>query len=229
MCKLSLPEENERLRDNSRKGLADKVKEYGSKYGMDAYSTEELWALATQLAPSDFSGKCRTVLNDPKSIHGISQKKELIVLAVKELVRRLVKEEKHADIVHGPEDVAHFAMPHLINETKEHFVVMSLNTKNHITGFDTVSIGSLTASVVHPREVFETALRHHAASIILLHNHPSGDPDPSREDINITQKLVDAGGVMGIPVLDHVVIGDNRFISLKEKGLIHEEKSFTRR
>ena len=220
MCKLSLPVENERLRDNSRKGLADKVKEYGAKYGMDAYSTEELWALATQLAPSDFLGKCRTVLNDPKSIHGISHKKELIVLAVKELVRRLSKEEETIDIIHGPEDVAHFAMPQLRNEMKEHFVVMSLNSKNHIIGWDVVSIGILTASPVHPREVFEMALRHHAASVILVHNHPSGDPSPSREDIATTKRLVDAGKIMGVPVLDHIIIGDGRFSSLKEKGLL---------
>ena len=82
------------------------------------------------------------------------------------------------------------------------------------------SVGSLTASIVHPREVFEVAIRHNAASIILLHNHPSGDPSPSREDINVTQRLVKAGKSMDIPVLDHIVLGDNRFISIKERGFM---------
>lgn len=222
MSKLGLPMENARLRDASRAGLADKVKEQGTKYGMEAYSTEELWALATSLAPSDFYGNCRTVLNDPKSIHGISEKKELIVLAVKELVRRLSKENEKIDVVHGPEDVAHFAMPILRDELKEHFAILSLNTKNHIIGWDVVSVGSLTASIVHPREVFEVALRHHAASIILVHNHPSGDPAPSKEDIAVTQRLTKAGKVMDVPVLDHIIIGNHRFVSLKERGILNE-------
>ena len=83
-----------------------------------------------------------------------------------------------------------------------------------------ISQGSLTASVVHPREVFEAAVRHAAASMILLHNHPSGDPSPSREDIAVTERLVKAGQVMDIPVLDHLIIGNNSFASLKEKGLM---------
>ena len=83
-----------------------------------------------------------------------------------------------------------------------------------------VSVGSLSASVVHPREVFRAAIDHAAAAMILLHNHPSGDPTPSREDIAVTERLVKAGKIMDIPVLDHVVLGRDRFISLKEKGLL---------
>ena len=95
-----------------------------------------------------------------------------------------------------------------------------MNTKNHIIGIKDVSIGSLTASVVHPREVFETAIMHHAAAMILIHNHPSGDPSPSREDISVTERLVKAGKVMDIPVLDHIILGDERFVSMKEKNLM---------
>ena len=82
------------------------------------------------------------------------------------------------------------------------------------------SVGSLTASVVHPREVFKLAIQQTAASMILVHNHPSGDPNPSREDINITNRLVQVGKLMDIPVLDHIILGDNKYISLKEKGVI---------
>ena len=95
-----------------------------------------------------------------------------------------------------------------------------MNIKNHILSMQTISVGSLTASVVHPREVFKAAVQQSAASMILIHNHPSGDPTPSREDIATTNRMVSAGKVMDIPVLDHIIIGNNRFISMKEKGLI---------
>lgn len=84
----------------------------------------------------------------------------------------------------------------------------------------TISIGSLSASIVHPREVFEEAVKYHSASIILVHNHPSGDPDPSKEDIATTERLIKAGEIMDIPVLDHIIIGNHHFSSFKEKGLM---------
>ena len=153
-------------------------------------------------------------------IHGLGPGKAATVLAAVELGRRLAIAEARVEIIHGPEDVARFAMPHFRHETKEHFAVLLLNTKNHILAMPVISQGSLTASVVHPREVFEAAVRHSAASMILLHNHPSGDPSPSREDIAVTERLVKAGQIMDIPVLDHVIIGNNSFASLKEKGLM---------
>ena len=153
-------------------------------------------------------------------IHGLGPGKAATVLAAVELGRRLAIAEARVEIIHGPEDVARFAMPHFRHETKEHFAVLLLNTKNHILAMPVISQGSLTASVVHPREVFEAAVRHSAASMILLHNHPSGDPSPSREDIAVTERLVKAGQIMDIPGLDHVIIGNDAFASLKEKGLM---------
>ena len=153
-------------------------------------------------------------------IHGLGPGKAATVLAAVELGRRLAIAEARVEIIHGPEDVARFAMPHFRHETKEHFAVLLLNTKNHILAMPVISQGSLTASVVHPREVFEAAVRHSAASMILLHNHPSGDPSPSREDIAVTERLVKAGQIMDIPVLDPVIIGNDSFASLKEKGLM---------
>ena len=130
------------------------------------------------------------------------------------------RESRSIEVIHGPEDAAHFAMPYFRQEQKEHFAILMLNTKNHILGLQDVSIGSLTASIVHPREVFETAILHHSAAIILLHNHPSGDPTPSKEDISVTQRIEKASKVMDIPVLDHIILGGGRYVSMKKDGIL---------
>lgn len=103
---------------------------------------------------------------------------------------------------------------------REYFVVMCLDTKNQPTNISVAHIGSLNASIVHPREVMKTAILSNAASIICAHPHPSGDPLPSPEDIQVTERLVEAGNIIGVDVLDHIVLGDNCYISLKEKGYI---------
>lgn len=95
-----------------------------------------------------------------------------------------------------------------------------MNTKNHIIAQETLSIGSLNASIVHPREVFRAAIKCGSASVVCAHNHPSGDPTPSAEDIRMTNRLCEAGEIVGIDVLDHIVIGDGKFVSLKEQGLM---------
>lgn len=100
------------------------------------------------------------------------------------------------------------------------YICLYLNTKNQVIHRQTIFIGSLNSSIVHPREVFKEAFRRAAASIICLHNHPSGDPAPSREDIEVTKRLVECGRIIGIEVLDHIIIGDHKFVSLKEKGHI---------
>jgi len=154
-------------------------------------------------------------------IKGIGEAKAATIIAAVELGRRLsekVSEKRY--VIHGPEDAAVYVMPRFRYETKEHFAVMLLNTKNHVLSVHVVSIGSLSASIVHPREVFREAIQNAAASVILLHNHPSGDPSPSREDILVTERLVKAGKIMDIPVLDHIIIGDEKYISLKEKGMV---------
>ncbi|MCI6159106.1 MAG: DNA repair protein RadC [Selenomonadaceae bacterium] len=153
-------------------------------------------------------------------IPGISTVKAATILAAVELGRRLsIKAAEKIGVVHGPEDAAHYAMPRFRHEQREHFAVMLLNMKNHILGMSDVSIGSLSASIVHPREVFRPAIQYAAASVILFHNHPSGDPSPSREDIAVTERLVRAGRIMDIPVLDHIILGERRFLSFKEEGL----------
>src|SRR5665647_1187816 len=117
-------------------------------------------------------------------------------------------------------DVADLMTEELRYLQKEHFVCLFLNTKNHVIGQETLSMGSLNASIVHPREVFRAAIKRSSASIICVHNHPSGDPTPSPEDIQMTARLVEAGQIIGIEVLDHIILGDQNFVSLKEKGFM---------
>ncbi|NVN90949.1 MAG: DNA repair protein RadC [Desulfuromonadales bacterium] len=108
----------------------------------------------------------------------------------------------------------------LMQETKEQFLTLHLDGKNRIICMDLVSIGSLNQSIVHPRHVFQTALISNAAAIICVHQHPSGDPTPSSEDISITRRLKEAGEIMGIKILDHIIIGDGQYLSFVERGLL---------
>ena len=204
-----------------KKELDSKVRECGTVYGMDIYSNHELLSLATSISPDILVGGFHEILDCPSMLKGIGRRKELAVLAVKELARRLMKEDaKDIKTIHGPEDVARFVRHHFWQEQKERFSILLLNTKNHIIGLKDISVGSLTASIVHPREVFEAAILHHAAAIILLHKHPSGDPSPSREDIAVTQRLMKASNIMDIPILDHIILGNGRFVSMKEKDML---------
>ena len=131
-----------------------------------------------------------------------------------------------SNYISSPVDAAEIAAKHFedMASDREVFSVMLLDVKNRVIGINVVSIGSLSASVVHPREVFKAACLANAASIILTHNHPSGDTAPSKEDINITSRLVQAGRLMDIPVLDHIIIGDNtgRSMSFKANDLIKD-------
>ncbi len=152
---------------------------------------------------------------------GIGSAKATLLAAAVELGKRLgLNPTAQKPVVRCPADAADYAMPRLRFQQREHFAIILLNIKHHILSMPIISIGSLTASVVHPREVFKAAVQNSAAAMILVHNHPSGDPSPSREDLNITRQLMEAGKLMDIPVLDHIVLGDNKYISLKEEGMI---------
>lgn len=154
-------------------------------------------------------------------IHGIKESKAAQIAACFEIARRLeVFSEDAKPKIASPEDVYKRIYPKLREQKKEMFIELCLDTKNQIIKEDTISIGSLNANIVHPREVFKVALAESAAHIIVAHNHPSGDPTPSREDIEITKKLIEAGKIIGIDVLDHVIIGDKRHFSMKEAGHI---------
>jgi DNA repair protein RadC len=122
--------------------------------------------------------------------------------------------------ISGMDDVIKAVKPLIADQNKEFFIALYLNTKNGIIKQEVVSVGSLNANVVHPREVFRTACMVSASSIIVAHNHPSGDPTPSREDIEITKKLAEAGKMIGIELLDHVIIGQDRNYGFKESGIL---------
>ena len=154
-------------------------------------------------------------------IKGIGEAKAIQILAAVELGRRIHKlNDQDRYVIRSPEDGANYCMEEMRFLSQEHFVCLYLNTKNQVLHKRTVFIGSLNASIVHPREVFKEAFRRSAASIICLHNHPSGDPSPSREDIDVTKRLVECGKIMGIEVLDHIIIGEHKYVSLKEKGYL---------
>jgi DNA repair protein RadC len=122
--------------------------------------------------------------------------------------------------ISGMDDVIKAVKPMIADQNKEFFIALYLNTKNGIIKQEVVSVGSLNANVVHPREVFRTACLVSASSIIVAHNHPSGDPMPSREDIELTKKLAEAGKIMGIELLDHVILGQDRNYGFQENGLL---------
>nr|WP_201713719.1 DNA repair protein RadC [Rossellomorea arthrocnemi] len=152
---------------------------------------------------------------------GIGLAKAVQIMAAVELGRRisnLAFDDRYS--IRSPEDGANYVMNDMRFLSQEHFVCLYLNTKNQVLHKQTIFIGSLNASIVHPREVFKEAFRRSAASIICIHNHPSGDPTPSREDIEVTKRLVECGRIIGIDILDHLIIGEKKFISLKEKGYL---------
>jgi DNA repair protein RadC len=140
-------------------------------------------------------------------------------LYVAELTRRRYR-GRVPKPVRGPDDVVAITGRKLQAQAREHFVVLLLNARHECTAVETVSIGSLNASIVHPREVFRPAVLASAASIIVVHNHPSGDPEPSEEDLSITRRLVQAGEILGIGLLDHVVIAQRGVVSLRARGVM---------
>jgi DNA repair protein RadC len=122
--------------------------------------------------------------------------------------------------VRSPEDGYNLLKQFLGEADREHFIVVCLDTKNQPTAINICHIGSLNASIVHPRECFKSAILSNAASILVGHNHPSGKCDPSKEDIEVTRRLVEAGKIIGIDVLDHIIVGEDKYVSLKEKGFV---------
>jgi len=160
--------------------------------------------------------------NTIAKISGIKKDKAAALLAAFEISRRILHQQRwyNQQSVTSPDKVAEIFIPLFKDEVKEKFTVVCLNSANKIIKFETISVGSLNASIVHPREVFKTAIENNSASVLLMHNHPSGNPEPSSEDIAITRKLREGGTILGIPVVDHIIIAGNNYLSFMEKGLI---------
>jgi DNA repair protein RadC len=160
-------------------------------------------------------------IEDLQENKGIGPDKAVTIKAALELGCRLATMPREvAGAITNPRQAADLFMEELRYKKKEYFKILLLNTKNHVISREEISVGSLSASIVHPREIFNMPLRKSAASVILVHNHPSGDPSPSQEDLEVTRRLVDAGNILGISVRDHIIIGDGCFFSFREKGLL---------
>ncbi len=168
----------------------------------------------------DLRGLLNCSIEELQSVQGIGPAKASQLVAIVELAVRLAAARQQQMVIRQPADVRDLLMPRLQHLAQEEFVMLVLDTKNKVLAIDDVFRGSLNASIVHPREVFKRAISRSAAAIIVAHNHPSGDPTPSREDIEVTRRLVEAGKIIGIEVLDHVIFGDGKTVSMKEKGLV---------
>lgn len=208
------------------------------KYGVNTLSNAELLAIIISTGTKEMSAidLANHIINSSNEglrfftnctieelsmIKGVGLAKSSQIIASIELGKRIALTSKANNYkIKSPDDVSHLLMEEMRYLNKEFFNVILLNTKNEVIAVENISIGSLNASIVHPREVFSRAIKRVSSSIILVHNHPSGDPQPSKEDINITKRLVEAGRIIGIEVLDHIIIGDNVYISFKEKNII---------
>jgi len=161
----------------------------------------------------------RSGVDELRRVPGIGFARACQLVAAFELGKRFARESRAGgSAIREPGDIARLFMDEMKDYDREHFKAAFLNTKNQIIKVVTVSIGSLNASIVHPREILKPAIASSAASIVLVHNHPTGDPSPSREDIEFTRRFARCGELIGIELLDHIVIGADRFQSLKESG-----------
>ncbi|MFC2103617.1 DNA repair protein RadC [Bacteroidota bacterium] len=153
---------------------------------------------------------------------GIGKDKAATLLAAFEMSRRIESQSKFFSDkkISSPGDIAQLFIPLLRDEVKEKFIIVCLNSANKVIKHETISIGNLNSSVVHPREIFKVAIESSSASIILIHNHPSGNPEPSTEDISITKKIVESGKIMDIPIFDHIIISGKTFTSFVERRLL---------
>lgn len=216
---------------------AERPRERLAQYGAATLKTSELLAILLRTGDRQRSALdlgeaiihhygslgalARAAIEDLQQFPGVGPAKAVELVAACELGRRLMAAApEERPTIQGPEDVAALLGAELRDLDREHFKVLLLNTKNQVLKIETVSVGSLNASVVHPRECFKLAVAASANGVIFAHNHPSGDPTPSREDRELTTRLVEAGDVLGIAVLDHVVLGGNSFVSLRAQGVI---------
>jgi DNA repair protein RadC len=215
----------------------DRPRERLIKFGPEVLSNSELLAIILRVGMKSESAIAMAnriistneglqylstaTVQELSKIKGIGDAKAAQIKAALELGKRLKNFRSDMKVkISNPEDIVEIVMEDMRYLKKEHLRTIFLNTKNIVIDVKDLSIGSLNSSIVHPREIFSEAIRKSSSSIVICHNHPSGDPTPSQEDINITKRLYEVGKLVGIDLLDHVIIGDGRYISLKEKSII---------
>lgn len=212
----------------------DRPREKLEKYGPERLSNSELLAILLRTGSEGvnvvelankilkkFSGDglIKATVKELKTTFGLGSAKACEIIACFELGRRLLQ-NKQASLILSSKDVWE-ELKDIRDNKKEHFVVFFLDARNQEIKREIISIGSLNANLVHPREVFEPAVRYLAAQIILAHNHPSGDFEPSEEDLEITKKLVKSGKILGIEIIDHVIVTKDKFLSMKQKEILN--------
>ena len=208
------------------------------QFGVESLSNEELLAILLRTGTKGenvialskrllieldgLDGLLNVSFEEASKIKGIKKVKACQIIAMMELFNRFktLKSQKENLKISSPKDVSTLLINEMSNFKQEVFKLILLNTKNIRIGTKDVFKGTLNSSIVHPREVFKEAVQRGSANIIVCHNHPSGDPNPSKEDIDITLRLKECGNIMGIGLLDHIIIGNNKYVSLKEKGII---------
>ena len=224
--------------------ISERPRERLEKHGAESLSAQELLALilgrgvrgesvmmTAQMLLSTFGsleGVIAASLQDLEKLNGIGVAKASQLKACLEIARRVQtqiderqdKGEKQNVHIVSPQEVYATVHTKLREYSKEHFFVLSFDTRNKLLGMDTISVGTLNASLVHPREAFESAIRHHADHIIIVHNHPSEETDPSEEDREVTKKLILAGKVLGIELVDHLIITKKEYFSFQEQRLL---------
>lgn len=162
-------------------------------------------------------------VSDLMRIRGIGKVKAVQLKCIGELSKRIATAAARTQLsFHMPDSIARYYMERLRHEEQELMICMMLDNKNHLLGEQLLSMGTVNATLISPREIFIQALKYHAVSLILVHNHPSGDPAPSKCDAEITERICQAGELLGIRVLDHIIIGDQRYVSFREQGMMTE-------
>ena len=216
---------------------SERPRERLQKLGADALSAQEILALilgrgiagesvmvTAQRLLSQFGnlkGIANASVEELFQVKGIGLAKASQIKAAFELANRLEGYSEAGDkpLVKTPEEVVNLVRSRLKGKKKEYFLALLLDTRNQLIKVSEISVGSLDSNIVHPREVFKEAISASAASVIFVHNHPSGDPTASEDDIKLTKRLAQTGEIVGIDVLDHVIIGDKKYLSLKREGL----------
>jgi DNA repair protein RadC len=217
--------------------VSERPRERLQKFGAEALSAQEILAVilgrgisgesvmvTAQRLLSQFGslkGIADASLEELSKVRGIGLAKAAQIRAAFELASRLegYQDSGKRETAKTPEDVVALVRSRLKGKKKEYFLALLLDTRNQLIRVAEISVGSLDSSIVHPREVFKEAVAASAASVIFAHNHPSGDPEASEDDLNLTKRLAEAGEIMGIDVLDHVIIGEEKYLSLKREGL----------
>lgn len=220
---------------------SERPRERLKKLGPNSLSAQELLALIlgrgvrgesvsmTAQKLLSYFGSLEGIMNasleDLQSVKGLGLAKASQLKACFEIARRVftkseIAEEIKQKKITSAQEIYGLIRSKISNYAKEHLVVLSFDTRNKFLGMDTISVGILNANLIHPRETFDAAIRRHAAHIVVAHNHPSGDPEPSEDDLEITKRLVESGKILGIEITDHIIVTKNRFFSFKERKLI---------